>query len=158
MNQITPLFHRAPSLASFAPGIPSQRAPVLLVVGHGPLLAGELDRICRFLEIDVEHLMPGTDLAGELRTLNPMGVIADLQGTELDGFHVMKVVASFDASLPMLVLTAGDSKLLGAAEAVEQVWGLTSVQKSPFLPPVGRVIEFLCHAGRAGNCLNLMPV
>ena len=66
----------------------------------------------------VAHTMSGDDLARMLPGLRPMAMIADVDGAEQDGFHVMKVAAGYDRSLPILLLDGNDQALLGAMDAV----------------------------------------
>lgn len=153
MTHITPLSPDSFSAASMI----SQRAPTLLLLSDDPIVTRQLQAICQFLDVSIECVMPYMDLAQKLRGLNPMGVVTGLDAGEQDGFHVMKVVAAYDPTLPMLVLTADDPKLAGATDAVEEVWGLTSVTQGSSLPDLGQIVEFLCYAGRQGNCLSLMP-
>jgi len=70
----------------------------------------------------------------------------------------MKVVAAHDPELPMLMLTGGDAALAGAADAVEELWGLTSVVKHSAPPSAREIVEFLFRAGQRGRCLGLMPI
>ena len=157
MNQVTPLFQDAYTSTALPVSVFCQRAPLLAVVTDNPRMARELTRICQFFDIAIERVSSEQDLTAVLCDCNPMGVVAELDATEQDGFHVMKIVATHDPTLPMLLLTGHDPHLAGAADAVEQVWGLTSVRQSPFLSPIGHLVEFFCHAGRQGNCLSLMP-
>jgi hypothetical protein len=87
-----------------------------------------------------------------------MAVLAAIEAAGQDGCHVMKTVADHDRSLPILLLTGGDPVLAGAADAVEELWGLSCVLKRPILPGLGELVEFLCLAGQMGRCLGLMPV
>ena len=70
----------------------------------------------------------------------------------------MKLVAAHDPKLPMMILTGGDAALAGAADAVEEVWGLTSVVKWNAPPTASEIVEFLFRAGQRGRCLGLMPI
>ena len=153
MTHIIPLSPDSFSAAS----VMLQRAPSLLLLDDDPIVARQLEAICQFLDVSIEYVSPYMDLSQKLRERNPMGVVAALDAAEQDGFHVMKVVAAYDPTLPMMVLTDDDPILAGAADAVEELWGLTSVTQSSSLPDLGEVVEFLCHAGRQGNCLSLMP-
>ena len=60
--------------------------------------------------------------------------------------------------LPVLLLTGHDPAMLGAAEAVEELWQLSSVRKVPELPDAGQLLDFLFGAGRRGTCISMMPV
>ena len=51
-----------------------------------------------------------------------------------------------------------ESALLGAVDAVEEIWELTSVAKWPRMLGVGAVVDFLFRAGRKGDCMRLMSV
>ena len=65
-----------------------------------------------------------------LRGHRPMAVICDVDGEEQDGFHAMKLIADYSRDLPIMLLTDGDAVLMGAADAVQDLWGLTSVTRT----------------------------
>jgi hypothetical protein len=77
-----------------------------------------------------------------------MAVIADLDGEVQDGFHVMKMAADYDRSVPILLLTGYDPALLGAIDAVQEVWGLTRVATVAGTAGIGALVDFICHAAR----------
>jgi ActR/RegA family two-component response regulator len=137
---------------------PIQRHPLLLVVEDGDALANTLQPICDFLDIAVERLPSEHDLIAALRNYRPMGVVTHLDCQGQDGCHVMMTVARHDRSLPILLLTGDDPALAGAADAVEELWKLEAVVKSPRLPSIGAIVDFLFRAGRKGRCTRLMPV
>ena len=66
-------------------------AQTVLVVRDSDRGDDYLDAICEFLDIGVERVSSGDDLAPMLRALRPMAVIADVDGEAQDGFHVMKI-------------------------------------------------------------------
>jgi hypothetical protein len=70
----------------------------------------------------------------------------------------MMTVADYDRDMPVLLLTGDDPALLGAVDAVEEIWQLTAVDKWPQLLGVGAVVDFLFRAGRRGDCMRLMSV
>ncbi len=70
----------------------------------------------------------------------------------------MKLIAAYDPGLPIMMLTGGDAALAGAADAIEEVWGLTSVVTRDEPPSPGELVEFLFHAGQRGRCLGLLPI
>ena len=60
-------------------------------------------------------------------------------------------IAAHDRSLPVLLITGPDPALLGAVDAVEELWELSSVEKWQELPGVGAMVDFLFRAGRKGK-------
>jgi hypothetical protein len=137
---------------------PIQRHPLLLIVEDGNGIAAALQPICDFLDVAVERIPSENDLAGALRDYRPMGVVAHLDCQGQDGCHVMMTVAQHDCSLPILLLTGDDPALVGAADAVEELWKLEAVVKAPRLPSVGAIVDFIFRAGRKGRCTRLVPV
>ena len=114
--------------------------------------------ICEFLGITVEHASSGGDLCPLLLGLHPMAVIADLEGADQDGFHVMKMVAGYDRKLPILLLTGNEMALQGAIDAVKEVWGLGHVATAAGTGTIGDVVDFLCHAARDAGRSRMMRV
>ena len=87
-----------------------------------------------------------------------MAVITDVDGDDQDGFHVMKTVGRYNRELPVMLLTDGDPVLLGAADAIQDLWGLTSVTRTSGFPVAGQLVAFLFSAGRRAGCMRLVPV
>jgi hypothetical protein len=149
----------ASNIADYPAAMPflREREPLLVVVEDDGSLSGAIQDICDFLEVRVQPVASGENLGPVLANCRPMAVLAAVEAQGQDGCHVMKTVAKHDRNLPILLLTGGDPILAGAADAVEEIWGLSSVFKLPTLPGPGELVEFLCLAGRMGDCLGLMP-
>lgn len=137
---------------------PVQRHPLLLIVEDGDDIAASLQPICDFLDIVVEKLPSECDLASALRDYVPMGVVAYLDSRGQDGCHLMMTVAQHDRSLPVMLLVGEDPALAGAVDAVEELWKLDAVVKSPRLPSIGGIVDFIFRAGRKGRCTRLVPI
>jgi hypothetical protein len=135
----------------------ARREPMILAVEDQARFTPGLQTICDFLGIRVERVDSHRDLAPLLKVCRPMAVFCELDGSGQDGCHVMKIVAQHDRTLPLLVVSGDDPDLLGAAEAVEELFNLTSVVARSRLPEIGELVEFLFSAGRKGRCLSLMP-
>jgi CheY-like chemotaxis protein len=131
---------------------------VVVVVSDNTEVGSVLDNICEFLGFGVEIVPTDAPVGPMLRRHRPMAVIAELEGRGQDGCHVMMQVADHDPGLPILMLTGNEPGLVGAVDAVEELWNLTGVTKSRALPDIGHLVEFLFHAGRRGDCLHMMPV
>ena len=141
---------------------PTERAvgkgQIVLVVEDRPRLSRTVGYICDFLSLPMACVSTGSDLAAMLAEWEPMAVVCDLEGGAQDGCHVMKTVAAHDPALPMLLVTGGDASLIGAAEAVEEIWHLSGVVKLQDMPGLGDVVDFLFRTGRLGGSSSLMSV
>jgi hypothetical protein len=132
--------------------------PIVVVVSDGTTLATPLEVVCDFLSIAVEHISSSADLMAVLEAERPMAVITEVDGRHQDGFNVMMTVSQYDPDLPVMVLTGNDPVLIGASEAIEEVFGLTAVARSDETPRIGTLVDFLFTASRKTGCLRLLPV
>jgi CheY-like chemotaxis protein len=131
---------------------------IVAIVSDNPATIERLAPVCEFLELRMEVVAAGTDLTRVLQEHAPMAVITDVEGEDQDGFHTMKVVARHSRSLPIMLLTDGDAVLMGAADAVQDLWGLTSVTRTSGFPAAGQLVAFLFSAGRRAGCMRLLPI
>ncbi|MBN8903430.1 MAG: hypothetical protein BGO51_23385 [Rhodospirillales bacterium 69-11] len=130
---------------------------VMLVDSRGTS-ATALANLCGFLEIGLLRADDDLPLAAQLERHRPMAIVAELDDPMQDGCHVLMTVAGFDPDLPVLLVTGDDPRLLGAVDAVEELWGLGRVTRTPALPPAGALVEFLFQAGRRAGVGRMMPV
>lgn len=135
----------------------ARREPLVLAVEDQTHFSPGLQTICTFLGIQFELVSSDRDLAPMLKLRRPMAVFCEFDGPWQDGCHIMKIVSEHDRTLPVLVVTGDDPSLLGAAQAVEEIFHLTGVMACQRLPAIGELVEFLFSAGRKGRCLSLMP-
>jgi PleD family two-component response regulator len=131
---------------------------VVVIVSDNPAAIEKLTPVCEFLELRTEIVSSGMDLTKLLQEHSPMSVITDVEGDDQDGFHTMKLVARYNRNLPIMLLTDGDPVLMGAADAVQDLWGLTSVTRTSGFPVAGQLVAFLFGAGRRAGCMRLVPV
>lgn len=131
---------------------------LVMIVGDDLSWGPGLDAICDFFGLVVEHVPSELDVAFLLREFRPMAVIAEADGRGQDGFHVMGAVADYDRTLPMMLLTGRDAALMGAADAMVEITGLTHMRIAEELPGMGEVIDFLFRAGRSAGIGRMMPV
>ena len=132
------------------------RELLVIVVEDTPVLSRSIGFLCDYLGIRVETVASTTSLGAMLPRKRPMAVMAPLDNAAQDGCHVLKTVASYDRTLPVLLVTGSDPAHLGAVEAVEEIWQLDHVQKSACIPGIGDLVEFLFKAGRRSGSA-LMP-
>jgi len=156
MNMISP---RALSRDFDFPGsLTAIKQGVVAIVSDNPRTIENLAPVCAFLELKIEIVSAGIDLGHVLREHRPMAVISDIDGEEQDGFHTMKMVARYSRDLPVMLLTGGDPVLMGAADAVQDLWGLTSVTRTSEFPMASQLVAFLFNAGRRAGCMRLLPI
>jgi hypothetical protein len=134
------------------------REPLLVVIEDGALLSDSFRSIGECLNVAVARMPSRDDLGAVLRSRRPMAVVAAMDAEGQDGCHVLMTIAAFDCSLPVLLITGENPALLGAVDAVEEIWELTSVAKWPRMLGVGAVVDFLFRACRKGDCMRLMSV
>ena len=132
------------------------RQALVVVVEDDFELSSAFRAICECLNVAIERVPTTGDLGAVLPQLRPMAVIAAMDAPGQDGCHVLMTVAAFDRDLPVMLIASEDPALLGAIDAVEEIWQLTSVDKLTQLPGVGAVVDFLFRAGRKGGCMRLM--
>jgi CheY-like chemotaxis protein len=131
---------------------------IVVIVSDDPATIENLTPVCEFLELKMEVVSAGTDLIAALSQHRPMAVISDVEGQDQDGFHAMKLIARYSRDLPIMLLTGGDAVLMGAADAVQDLWGLTSVTRTSGFPVAGQLVAFLFGAGRRAGCMRLVPI
>jgi DNA-binding NtrC family response regulator len=134
------------------------REPFVLVVEDDIRLSETFRVICECLGVAIMRMPSRDDLGAVLRNRRPMTVVAEMDAIGQDGCHVLMTIAAYDRSLPVLLITGPDPALLGAVDAVEEIWALSSVEKWPDLLGVGAIVDFLFRAGRKGRCMRLMSV
>ncbi|HEX3399894.1 MAG TPA: hypothetical protein VHT74_06180 [Acetobacteraceae bacterium] len=158
MTYIDKTFSRTTLANGIAAAGGEAREPLVLVIEDGVRLYDAFHDVCDCLNVPVERMSSRGDLSAVLRDRRPMAVVAEMDAVGQDGCHVLMTVAAHNRDLPVLLLIGADPALLGAADAVEEIWGLSSVAKWPQLLGVGAVVDFLFRAGRQGNCMHLVSV
>jgi CheY-like chemotaxis protein len=131
---------------------------VVVIVSDDARTIETVAPVCEFLELRVEVVSAGLDLIQVLQGHRPMAVISDVDGQNQDGFHTMKVIARYSRDLPIMLLTGGDAVLMGAADAVQDMLGLTSVTRTSGFPVAGQIVAFLFGAGRQTGGMRLVPI
>ncbi len=136
----------------------AHRQALVLIASSAPEVVRQLAAVCEFFDLGVEVAAPGMDLMKQLRENRPMAVITDIDGPEQDGYHTMKIVGTYDRDLPIMILTAGDPVMMGAADAVQETWDLTMVSRTTQSNLAGQLANFLFTAGRRAGCMRLVQV
>jgi hypothetical protein len=142
----------------FLGSVTTAKQGIVAVISNDPAMIGSIAPVCEFLDLRMVTVGTGTDLTRVLREQNPMAVISAVEGVDQDCFHTMKVIARHSRDLPIMLLTDGDPMMMGAADAVQDLWGLTSVTRTSGFPMAGQLVGFLFSAGRRAGCMRLVPV
>ena len=132
------------------------REAVVVLVEDDFELSSMFGAVCECLSVAVERMSSRGDLDSVLRERQPMAVVARMEADGQDGCHVLMTVAAHDRDVPVMLISGSDPALLGAIDAIEEIWQLTSVLKLPQLPGIGAIVDFLFRAGRKGGCMRLM--
>jgi len=149
------------AMASGRPAMAARCEPrelLVMVIEDEVGLSEAFRSVCECLDVAVVRITSQDDIGAMLRKHRPMAVVAELESAGQDGCYVLMTVAKYDHDLPVLMMTGEDPTLLGAVDAVEEIWELSSVDKWPELLGVGAVVDFLFRAGRKGNCMRLMSI
>jgi CheY-like chemotaxis protein len=133
-----------------------QRELLVLVVEDAPVLSRSIGFLCDYLGIHLETVSGHADLEAVLRSRRPMAVMSMIDTPAQDGCHVLKTIAGYDRTLPVMLVTGNDPALLGAVEAVEEIWQLGRLSKMTGIPGVGDLVEFLFSASRRSDS-TLIP-
>jgi hypothetical protein len=137
---------------------PANRQALVVIASDSAATIDQLTQACGFFDLAIEVVASDVDLLRMLGHHRPMAVIADVDGVTRDGFHAMRVVAAYDRDLPTMVLTHGDPVLMGAADAMQELWHLTMVTRTTDDPVASQLAEFLFLAGRRAGCMRLVHV
>ena len=130
------------------PIVGDESQQLVLVIEDSPGLSRSIGLLCDYLGIRLETVSGRSDLKALLRAKRPMAVMSPVDTPAQDGCHVLKTIAAYDRDLPVLLVTGTDPVVLGAVEAVEEIWQLSQVQKATANPSFGDFAEFLSKAGR----------
>ncbi len=136
----------------------ADRQAVVIIACDEAETVDQLSAVCAFFDLTVEVVPSRGDLLQALHEHLPMAVITDIDGEHQDGFHAMKTVANYDRDLPIMLLTGGDPTLMGAADAVQEIWRLTMVNRSGSGPLAAQLADFLFTAGRRAGCMRLVQL
>ena len=131
---------------------------IVAMVTDDAATIAKLQPVCDFLDLRMEVVSGDMDLLHVLQEARPMAVIADVDGLARDGFDTMKEVARYNRELPILLLTGGDPIMMGAADAVQELCGLTAVSSTSDFPLAGQLVAFLFSAGRRAGCMRLLQI
>jgi hypothetical protein len=134
------------------------RRPIVLVIEDGQELGVSFGDVGECLGLTIAQVPSHEDLNAMLIRHRPMAVVAAMDAAGQDGCHVLMTIAGHDRELPVLLIAGEDPAVLGAIDAVEEIWQLTSVRRWPRLLGIGAIVDFLFRAGRSGSCMRLMPV
>lgn len=156
VSEIDPRFANIDSVMNREHG--GARLASVLIIDDGELLFEAFHNICECFGVSVQRMPSRDDLGAALKTYCPMAVVAEMDATGQDGCHVLMAIAQHDSELPVLLLTGEDPALIGAVDAVEEIWQLASVTKWQRLLGIGSIVDFLFQAGRKAGCMRLMSV
>ncbi|MBV9785555.1 MAG: hypothetical protein JO264_17245 [Acidisphaera sp.] len=128
----------------------------IVVVDPSRRMSSVIKEFCRFLDLQSCLAETGDDLGLLLEEARPIALVCAVEPGGPDGFTILKRVAVYDATLPVLLVTR-EHDGLRYFEMIEESWGLTSVLKTRDLPPPRMLMEFLSRAGLKSGRRRLIP-
>jgi hypothetical protein len=131
---------------------------VVLVVEDTPRLSEAIRPVCDYLGLATEIIGPDVELPALMRDRRPVCVFTELETRDRDCCNVMQAAATYDRSLPILIVADCEDALLGVVDAVEDLLALSNVSKVKSVPSRGDIAEFLLKACRSQGQLGLMPI
>lgn len=134
------------------------RKPLVLIIEDAPVMSEAFHNVCDFLNVAVETIPSSSNVIAALQRYSPMAVVAEMEARGQDGCNVLMTVSAYDRDLPVLLVTGEAPALLGAIDAVTEIWELSSVTTWPYLQGVAGIVDFLFCAGRKGSCMRLMSI
>jgi hypothetical protein len=98
-----------------------------------------------------------TALAEALFAAQPIGFACGMTGTGATAAcHATKIVARYDMTLPVLMVTDDDPETLGCLDAIATLAGVTDLTRLSEPPRIEDVLAFVARAGRRSGLLGLM--
>ena len=133
--------------------------PVLVVVGNRGVLTSWFARLCEDLGLRMQAVAELADVADVLAKTRPFALICtDLGEQGRPMARLMRLVAGYDRSLAVLLMTNDEPETLGSVDAAIGLWPLDNVVRAAVPVPVETVLGFLARAGQRTNSVRLIPV
>lgn len=137
---------------------PQELQSLIMVVTDHVARFRPLEVVCDFFDIGVEFVSSSLDVKFLMQEFRPMALVTEAELSGQDGFHVMRQVAEHNRTLPVMIVTGADPALLGAADAIQDISGLTDVRAAMTLPSMAEMVDFLFRAGRQAGIGRMMPL
>jgi DNA-binding NtrC family response regulator len=128
----------------------------IVVISDDRALSRSLEAVCDFLDLPIEHIPSDADVSVVLSREHPMAIIVDIDGIGQDGFNVMMTVSYYNRDLPLMLLAGGHPALIGAADAIQELWGLTDVVTAGPDLGVGELVDFCLKARQKAGSTRLL--
>src|ERR1700761_4447915 len=104
-------------------GIPAVSQPIL-IVDDVASEAMTLDLLCRSLGVETIRAASAAEAGDILSRLRPAAIITDLVMPGADGLDCLFMIAGFDPTVPVMVITGSERLLLKAAGELGENYGL----------------------------------
>lgn len=132
--------------------------PLVVVIESAPHLACTALELCDFLRIRVARVADGEALARLLQRERPICVLAHAPAAGPLACAALAVVARYDRTLPVLLVTEDTSSEPAGLDAAEATRPLANLFWLPRRPGLRMLVEFLFMAERRSDTPGLLPV
>lgn len=131
---------------------------VVLIVGDSDRLLPSLGPYCDFFRVRMLTAAADEDLPLVLRAERPIAVVGEIDGDVEEGCVLLTAVASYDPTLPLLMILRAGGRMMAAMETARQALRIRHLLTSTSLPMQGDLVSFLATAIMRSGRANFMPV
>lgn len=115
--------------------------PFVCVVDDDPSILPAVSRLLRAADFEVDTFGCGKTFATSLRTRRPDAVVVDIHMPVMDGFAVRDEIRGYDATLPIVFITAHEGERIDRRVAEDSA---STLVRKPFA--ADRLIEAIVSA------------
>lgn len=135
-----------------------ENATVLLMDGCRRMTELVLE-MCEVMGMRLVHVHDAASLRGNLWGRQPVGVLCDATRHGAGSAdHVLKLVADYDRTLPLLLVADANPSIQGEIDAVEDICRLTHVTRLTVTPSPFDIAAFMFETGRLCGRNNALPM
>ena len=133
--------------------------PVLMVVAREDAMTAWLAALCETLRIRMHLVADAASLPDSLARTRPVALLCgDLGEQGRPMARLLRLVAQYDPTLPVLIMTSDEPETLGTLDAATDLWHVENLQRVALPVPVSTVLDFLANAGRRRGTSTMMRI
>ncbi|MBV9538142.1 MAG: hypothetical protein JOY70_04320 [Acidisphaera sp.] len=113
--------------------------------------------LCDALSLQMRLVADTSALVDALGQVRPVGLLCgDFGAGGAPVTRLLRLIAGYDPTLPVLLVTTDDPETLGSIDAAVDLWPLENMEHAALPVPVSTVLDFIARAGQQRGGLNFM--